>query len=91
VLRKPGDPSSGTVTKPVPPDPQTLAAIAQAGGGKSYTAESASDLSDVYKRLGSQLGTKKEPRQITAGFAGLGLVLLGLGAAMSLRWSGRLI
>ena len=49
------------------------------------------DLSEVYRRLGSQLGTKKEPRQITAGFAGLGLVLLGLGAAMSLRWSGRLV
>ena len=41
--------------------------------------------------LGSQLGTKNEKRQITAGFAGGGLALLLLGAAMSLRWFGRLI
>jgi Ca-activated chloride channel homolog len=91
VPRDPRNPSGGTVTKPVPPDTASLERIAQASGGRSYTAESATDLSDVYKRLGSQLGTKKEPRQITAGFAGLGLALLGLGAAMSLRWSGRLI
>jgi Ca-activated chloride channel family protein len=91
VPRSPDNPSAGTVTKPVPPDVESLEQIASASRGKSYTAQSASGLSDVYKRLGSQLGTKKEPRQVTAGFAGLGLVLLGLGAAMSLRWSGRLI
>jgi Ca-activated chloride channel homolog len=91
VPRSPDNPSAGTITKPVPPDVASLRQIAQASGGKSYTAESASDLSDVYKRLGSQLGTKKEPRQITAGFAGAGLALLGLGAALSLRWFGRLI
>jgi Ca-activated chloride channel homolog len=91
VPRDPRNPNNGTITKPVPPDTASLERIAQASGGRSYTAESADDLSDVYKRLGSQLGTKKEPRQITAGFAGLGLALLGLGAAMSLRWSGRLV
>lgn len=91
VLRDPRHPAAGTVTKPVPPDPASLERVAQASGGKAYSAETAGDLSDVYQRLGSQLGTKKEPRQITAGFAGLGLVLLGLGAALSLRFTGRLI
>jgi Ca-activated chloride channel family protein len=91
VPRSPSNPSAGTITKPVPPDVASLRQIAQASKGKSYTAESAKDLSEVYERLGSQLGTKKEPRQITAGFAGAGLVLLGLGAALSLRWFGRLI
>jgi Ca-activated chloride channel family protein len=91
VPRDPRNPNAGDVTKPVPPDTASLERIAQASGGKSYTAESAGDLSDVYQRLGSQLGTKKEPRQITAGFAGLGLALIGLGAALSLRWSGRLV
>ena len=38
-----------------------------------------------------QNSTKNEKRQITAGFAGGALVLLLLGAAMSLRWFGRLI
>jgi len=91
VPRDPANPGAGTVTKPVPPDVQSLQAIAQTSKGKSYTAESATDLSDVYERLGSQLGTRKEPRQITAGFAGAGLALLGLGALLSLRWFGRLI
>ncbi|HWH95069.1 MAG TPA: VWA domain-containing protein [Baekduia sp.] len=91
VPRDPDNPAGGTVTKPVPPDVASLRQIAQASGGKSYSAESADDLSDVYERLGSQLGTKKEPREITAGFAGAGLALLGLGAALSLRWFGRLI
>jgi Ca-activated chloride channel family protein len=91
VPRSEANPSAGTITKPVPPDEASLRQISQASGGKSYSAESADDLSDVYKRLGSQLGTKKEPREITAGFAGAGLALLALGAAMSLRWFGRLI
>jgi Ca-activated chloride channel family protein len=91
VPRTPSNPAAGTVTKPVPPDEASLRQISQASGGKSYAAESASDLSDVYDRLGSQLGTKKEPREITAGFAGAGLALLALGAALSLRWFGRLI
>jgi Ca-activated chloride channel family protein len=91
VPRSPDNPAAGTITKPVPPDVASLQQIAQASKGKSYTAASAKDLSDVYERLGSQLGTKKEPRQITAGFAGAGLALLALGAALSLRWFGRLI
>ncbi|HWI70952.1 MAG TPA: VWA domain-containing protein [Baekduia sp.] len=91
VPRTPSNPAAGTITKPVPPDETSLREISQASGGKSYSAESASDLSDVYDRLGSQLGTKKEPREITAGFAGAGLALLALGAALSLRWFGRLI
>ena len=81
----------GTETRPVPPDPQSLAEVAKASGGKTYTAADASKLCDVYKSLGSLLGTKNEKRQITAGFAGGALVLLLLGAAMSLRWFGRLI
>ena len=81
----------GHETRSVPPDPQSLAEVAKASGGKTYTAADTNKLSDVYKSLGSLLGTKNEKRQITAGFAGGALVLLLLGAAMSLRWFGRLI
>jgi Ca-activated chloride channel family protein len=91
VLRNPGNPAAGTVTKPVPPDEASLRAIAQASGGRSYAAATGSDLSTVYQRLGSQLGRKKVPREITAGFAGAGLALLALGSVLSLRWFGRLI
>jgi Ca-activated chloride channel family protein len=75
----------------VPPDPQSLAEVAHASGGKPYTAADARDLSDVYKNLGSLLGKRHEKREITSGFAGGGLALLLLGATMSLRWFGRLI
>jgi Ca-activated chloride channel family protein len=85
------DGGAGTLTRHVPPDEASLRAIAQASGGRAYSAASANDLSTVYQRLGSQLGRKKVPREITAGFAGAGLALLALGSALSLRWFGRLI
>jgi Ca-activated chloride channel family protein len=90
TVPRPGD-QGGTETRPVPPDPQSLAEVAKASGGKTFTAADTDKLSDVYKSLGSLLGTKNEKRQVTAGFAGGALVLLLLGAAMSLRWFGRLI
>jgi Ca-activated chloride channel family protein len=78
------------VTKQVPPDPATLGRIATASGGKTFTAETADGLSEVYQQLGSQLGHKAEKREITAAFAGGGLALLLLGGVMSLGWFGRL-
>ena len=86
VTRKNGT----TVTVPVPPDPQALSEIAQQGGGKSFTAQTQDGLSEVYQRLGSQLGHKLTKREITAEFAGGGLALLLLGGVMSLAWFGRL-
>jgi Ca-activated chloride channel homolog len=74
----------------VAPDPETLRQIAQVSGGRAFTAEDSDSLKSIYKTLGSQLGTKKQRKQITASFAIGGLVLL-LGAGMtSLRWAGRL-
>jgi Ca-activated chloride channel homolog len=72
---------------PVPPDPQTLSAIAQASGGKAFTAQDAGRLSDIYKNLGSKLGTKKRKREATALFAIGGLVLLLGAAATSARFA----
>ncbi len=80
-----------TRTAHVPPDPQSLAAIAHASGGQTFTAASTDGLSAVYERLGSQLGRRDERRQVTSAFAAGGLVLLLAGAGMSLRWFGRLI
>jgi Ca-activated chloride channel family protein len=82
---------SATVKRSVPPDPQALAQIAHASGGQAYTAQDAQDLSAVYKHLGAQLSHRKQTRELTAGFAGGGLVLLLLGSALSLLWFGRLI
>jgi Ca-activated chloride channel family protein len=75
---------------PVPPDPETLALIAQASGGRAFTAEDSSRLSSIYKSLGSQLGTKSQRREVTSSFALLGLGLLLGGAGLSVRSRGRL-
>jgi Ca-activated chloride channel family protein len=72
---------------PVPPDPETLSAIARESGGKSYTADDAGRLSDIYKSLGSKLGSKKQKREATAAFAVAGLVLLLGAAATSTRFA----
>jgi Ca-activated chloride channel family protein len=80
-----------TTTRPVPPDPGSLKEIARVSGGKAYTAGSTNRLEEIYKQLGSELGHRKEKRQITSVFAGGGLVLLLTGMAMSMRYFGRLI
>jgi Ca-activated chloride channel family protein len=74
----------------VPPDPQALAEVAQLSGGRAFAAEDADALDEVYETLGSRIGTKKEKREISAGFAAVGLLLLGGAAFTSLRWRGRL-
>ncbi len=67
---------------PVPPDPDTLSSIAQESGGQAFTAEDSGRLNDIYKSLGSKLGSKKKKKETTAAFA-LGGLLLLLGAAVS--------
>lgn len=84
-------PGGGAETRAVPPDPDSLAQIAKASGGRAFTADTAAGLAEVYEQLGSQLSHKNEKRQVTAAFAGGGLALLLMAAAMSLRWFGRLI
>jgi Ca-activated chloride channel family protein len=81
---------SQTVTTPVPVSSQELAEIASSSGGRAYTAADSANASAVYAHLATQLGHKKVKREITASFAGGGLVLLLLGSVMSLRWFGRL-
>lgn len=74
----------------VPPDPQLMAQIAQGSGAHAFNAQSADQLSSIYKRLGGQLGTVSRKREITADFAIAGLVALLTAAVGSVRWSGRL-
>lgn len=75
---------------PATPDPETLEQIARVSGGRSFAAEDDQELSSIYERLGSRLGTKRERRDVTAAFAAGGLVLLLGGAAGSVRSGGRL-
>jgi Ca-activated chloride channel family protein len=75
---------------PVPPDPQLMQEIAQLSGGRSFTAQTAEQLSAIYSSLGAKFGTVTRKRDVTAEFAIGGVVLLLLGAAGATRWSGRL-
>lgn len=74
---------------PVPVAPAALTQIGEASGGRGFAVGDAADLSAVYASLARKLGHKRVERQITRDFAGVGLVLLLLGSAMSLRWFGR--
>jgi Ca-activated chloride channel homolog len=75
---------------PVPPDPEALRQIAQASGGQAFEASDGDQLAAVYESLGSRLGTRMETREITAGFAAAGLLLLVGAVAASVRRHGRL-
>ncbi len=88
---------AGTVSGPngepisVPPDPETLRAIATTSGGTFFEAADAGSLDDVYEKLGSRIGTRKEQREVTVGFAGAGLLLLAGGVGTGLRRRGRIL
>ncbi|WP_232821846.1 VWA domain-containing protein [Desertihabitans aurantiacus] len=78
------------VREPVPPDVETMRQIAERTGGTAYEAESADDLSEVYADVAVESGTRKVDQQVTAQYAGFGLVfavLAALGAiSLGVRW-----
>ena len=76
-------------TVEVPPDTDTLAAIAETTGARSFQAPSASDLQQIYESLGSRVGTRDEPQEVTQWFAAAGLALMVGGAALAAYWFNR--
>jgi len=74
----------------VPPDPTTLAAVAERTGGRFFEAADASSLRSVYNRIGSQVGTEIEQRELTAVLTGAGAFLVLAGSALSLAWFHRI-
>jgi Ca-activated chloride channel homolog len=80
-----------TTAAPVPVSSQELAQIAQASGGKAYTAADSAKASAVYQHLAVQLGHKKVKREMTADVAGGGLVLVLVGGVLTLMWFGRIV
>jgi Ca-activated chloride channel family protein len=66
----------GTERIPVPPDPETLRAIAETTGGEFTEARTAKSLEGVYSNLGSRLGREPGETEITFLLVGLGALLL---------------
>lgn len=74
----------------VSPDTEMLESIAELTNGKSWAAESVSDLSSVYTGIRSQVGHEEVKKEVTATWAGYGLVFAVLAAmaavSMGARW-----
>ena len=74
----------------VPPDTLTLQDIARDTGGRYFNAPDADQLEAVYSNLATRFATVREKQEMTAMFAGGGLVLLLGGLCFSLLRGGRL-
>jgi Ca-activated chloride channel family protein len=81
----------GTIKRePVPPDFTTLQEIARETGGRYYATADGEELAEIYRNLGTRFATRKEKQEVTAAFAGGGLVLLVVGMTAAMLRGGRL-
>ncbi len=77
-------------TIPVPPDPVTMAEIAETTGGKFFAARDAGALEAVYEELGSSLGREPGQAEITAWLLAAAAAALAAALLLSALWSPRL-
>jgi len=77
-------------TIPVPPDPETLAAIAKTTNGKFFAAHTAKAVDSAYAKLGSRLGRHPGRTEVTYAFLAAAAALLVAAGVLSARWSSRL-
>jgi Ca-activated chloride channel family protein len=89
VLRQPNA-FGGTRIQPVPPDPDSLARIAETTNGRFFEAPTSDNLTAVYDSLGSRIGFRLEEREVTVAFTAAGLLLLAAAGALRARRGARL-
>jgi len=77
-------------TLPVPPDPQTLAAVAETTGARFFEAPTAADLAEIYQSLGSRVGFEQEQQEVTYLFAGFALLFVAAGGGLAAHWFNRI-
>lgn len=76
---------------PVPADPATMEAVADATGGQFFTAATGDQLRSVYEDIGTRIAYTVEQREIGTMFVVAALVLLLAALAASLVWTGRIL
>lgn len=74
----------------VPVDRDAMAQLAETTGGQYYEAQSLAELSAVYEDMGSSIGHRLVPYEITQWYLGGALGLALLAAGLSLLWTSRL-
>ena len=84
------DGRGGSRLQTVPPDPETLKAVAERTGGQFYDAPSAGQLDKVYDDIGTKIGFRKERKDATHWPLGAGVALLVVAAGLSLAWQQKL-
>jgi Ca-activated chloride channel family protein len=70
----------------VPPSPETLRTVARLTGGQFFTATDQEQLRQIYEKLGSRLGHRRESREIADLFAGGSAAFLLFGGTLSALW-----
>jgi Ca-activated chloride channel family protein len=74
----------------VPVDRASLQSLAQTTHGHYYEAASLSQLKQIYQDMGSSIGFKTVPREVTQWYVGVALLFAFAAAGMSLLWTSRL-
>ncbi len=68
-----------------------LTTIATTTGGAYHPAGDAAAINEIHKSIDLRLTTKAQPVEVTALFALAGLLLLGVGGLLMIRWHGRIV
>jgi Ca-activated chloride channel family protein len=79
-----------TITSKVPVDPTELTAIAGYSGGHHYLAADSATVHEIYSHLATALSHRRVEDGLMLEFAGAGLLLVALAAAMSMLWFARI-
>jgi Ca-activated chloride channel family protein len=80
----------GGETQRVPVDRPSLQQLAETTRGHYYEAASLPELKQVYQDMGSSIGYRTQPREITQWYVAIALLLAFAAGGMSLLWTSRL-
>ena len=71
-------------------DPKVISAVATQTGGEDYSASSSDELSAVYGKIGTTMGTETEQLELTVPLALAGAALLALAVMGTTAWTPRI-